>query len=71
MKLNDLENHKHESEYNTSFIKKTFFFKFMNANLSVMWKIIQTDSDFDQLYYFIFGVVLQKVFTLLVTRSVV
>ena len=66
-----MENHKYESDYNNSFIKKTFFFKFANANITIVWVIIQTEEDFDSLYSFIFGVVIQKVLTLMVTRSVV
>lgn len=70
-KLNDLENHKYESDYNNSFIKKTFFFKFTNANITIIWKIINTTEDFDHLYEFIFGIVLNKVVTLTIVRTVV
>ena len=70
-KLNDLENHKYESDYNNSFIKKTFFFKFTNANITIIWKIINTTEDFDHLYQFIFGIVINKVVTLTMVRTVV
>ena len=33
------ENHKLEEDYNSSFIKKIFIFKFINANVSLIWTV--------------------------------
>ena len=46
--LVNLENHKYEEDYNKSYIRKIFWFMFINANVSVIFTIyndIQEDSE--------------------------
>ena len=66
--LVNLENHKYEEDYNKSYIRKIFWFMFINANVSIIFTIyndIQQDSDnaIQNLSILIIGMVAQKVAT--------
>lgn len=71
--FNTKENHKHEDQFINSLIQKVFFFKFINTNITIIWTIYQTDenADFQKLYSYIFGFILQKIAMLFFWRVIV
>ena len=76
-RLIDLENHKFQSQYNQSFIHKTFIFKFINAHIVIIWKIWLIDLNvaeqdiLDQIYnlwHFIVTMTGSKIVSMFVAR---
>ena len=55
-----LENHKYQDTYERSYIFKLFLFKFINTNITLFYTAFY-DRNFNELYYLIIGMVIQKV----------
>ena len=67
----NFENHKYQVDHNIAFVRKLFFFQFINANMSIFWSIyFVDDNDLDQLNLLLVGMIVSKIGSLFASQVV-